>query len=92
MLPRTPFFTFDVESRVTEPVVAGEPKTILFTAKKADETPFSGPFHWTVVRTGEAGQLSSLGAWRPRLQEEKGSGSVARSSPYHQPRPTSTDM
>lgn len=55
-LPRTPSIVFDAESRVTEPVVAGEPKTIAFTAKKVDETPFSAPFRWTVVRTNEAGQ------------------------------------
>ncbi len=56
LLPRTPAVVFDAESRVTEPVVAGEPKTIAFTAKKADDTAFSGTFRWTVVRTNEAGQ------------------------------------
>ncbi|KAF0245707.1 MAG: large extracellular alpha-helical [Planctomycetota bacterium] len=56
VLPRTPAITFDDESRVTEPVVAGEPKTIAFTAKKADDTAFTASFRWTVIRANEAGQ------------------------------------
>ncbi|MCC6741318.1 MAG: tetratricopeptide repeat protein [Planctomycetia bacterium] len=56
MLPRTPLVSFDAESRVTEPLAAGEAKSIAFTAKKADDTGFAGTFRWTVVRTNEAGE------------------------------------
>ncbi|MBI2922714.1 MAG: tetratricopeptide repeat protein [Planctomycetes bacterium] len=62
LLPRGVGIVFEAESRVTEPLVAGDAKAIVFTAKRADESAFAGTFKWAVVRTAEDGSRVAVAA------------------------------
>ncbi len=57
---RLPVVVFDEGSRLLEPVVAGEAKTLAFTARRLDEAPVSAAFRWTVVRENEVGERFPL--------------------------------
>ncbi len=49
--------SFDEASRVTEPVLKGDSKTIVVKAARADDSPVVGTYSYKVVRTNEAGEM-----------------------------------
>jgi tetratricopeptide (TPR) repeat protein len=56
LLSRGPRLEFDEASRAGEPLVPGDSKTMVFTAKKADDTPLAGTFQWKVRRQPATGE------------------------------------
>lgn len=60
VFPRSIRLAFEAESRFQEDVGAGEARTAVFTAKRADGSPAGGRYAWTLFRVDAAGAREAV--------------------------------